>query len=135
MVLFIVAYSEPESDARCDISGRCSTTAHGGTLIFSHIRRLGPFFRVQNLEFQYFSLVFRKMNNFWSMKILWTFFFFWGGGGVITKLDWFQGSFLCILGSFLEVNLQNGDIFWGCLYLKYFLGVWVIFQRFFFCKQ
>ena len=25
-----------------------------GTLIFSFIRRLGPFFRVQNLEFQYF---------------------------------------------------------------------------------
>ena len=26
----------------------------GGTLIFSHIRRLGPFFLVQNSEFQYF---------------------------------------------------------------------------------
>ena len=26
----------------------------GGTLIFSHIRRLGPFFWVQNPEFQYF---------------------------------------------------------------------------------
>ena len=26
----------------------------GGTLIFSHIRRLGPFFGVQNSEFQYF---------------------------------------------------------------------------------
>ena len=26
----------------------------GGTLIFSHIRRLGPFFWVQNSEFQYF---------------------------------------------------------------------------------
>ena len=25
-----------------------------GTLIFSHIRRLGPFFWVQNSEFQYF---------------------------------------------------------------------------------
>ena len=32
----------------------------GGTLIFSHIRRLGPFSRVQNLEFQYFSLVYQK---------------------------------------------------------------------------
>ena len=41
---------------------------------------------------------------------------------VITKLDWFQGSFLCILGSLLKVNVQNGDIlgvakisnkFWG----------------------
>ena len=26
----------------------------GGTLIFSHIRRLCPFFGVQNSEFQYF---------------------------------------------------------------------------------
>ena len=26
----------------------------GGTRIFSHIRRLGPFFGVQNSEFQYF---------------------------------------------------------------------------------
>ena len=26
----------------------------GGTLIFSHIRRLGPFFWVQNSKFQYF---------------------------------------------------------------------------------
>ena len=26
----------------------------GGTLIFSHIRRLGPFFLVQNSEFRYF---------------------------------------------------------------------------------
>ena len=26
----------------------------GGTLIFSHIHRLGPFFWVQNSEFQYF---------------------------------------------------------------------------------
>ena len=26
----------------------------GGTQIFSHIRRLGPFFGVQNSEFQYF---------------------------------------------------------------------------------
>ena len=26
----------------------------GGTLIFSYIRRLGPFFWVQNFEFRYF---------------------------------------------------------------------------------
>ena len=36
----------------------------GGTLIFSHIRWLGPFFWVQNSEFQYFFGVFRKMNIF-----------------------------------------------------------------------
>ena len=67
------------------------------------------------------------MNNFWytCMKILWIFggghhkiglffffffFFFWGGG-----------SFLCILGSFLEVNVQNGDIILGC-YINYLYG-------------
>ena len=40
----------------------------GGTLIFSHIRRLGPFFWVQNSEFQYFFLVLRKMNIFWGYE-------------------------------------------------------------------
>ena len=28
--------------------------------------------------------------------------------GVITKLDYIWGSFLCILGSFLMVKVQNG---------------------------
>ena len=51
----------------------------GGTLIFSHIRRLGLFFGVQNSEFQYF-FGFQKNEYFWGMKILWIFF------GVITKL-------------------------------------------------
>ena len=46
----------------------------GGTLIFSYIGRLGQFFWVPNFEFQYFFLVFRKMNIFWGMKILWIFF-------------------------------------------------------------
>ena len=32
----------------------------GGTLLFSYIRRLGPFFGGQNFEFQYFFGVFRK---------------------------------------------------------------------------
>ena len=50
------------------------------TLIFSLIRRLGPFFGVQNSELQYFWGVFRKTNIFWGMKFLWIFF------EVITKL-------------------------------------------------
>ena len=37
------------------------------------------------------------------MKILWIFF------GVITKLDYILGLFLCMLGSFLKVIVQNGD--------------------------
>ena len=31
-----------------------ASNPRGGTLISSHIRRLGPFFWVQNSEFQYF---------------------------------------------------------------------------------
>ena len=41
----------------------------GGTLIFSHIRSLSPFFfLVQNSEFQYFWGGFRKMNIFWGYE-------------------------------------------------------------------
>ena len=49
----------------------------GGTLIFSHIRRLGPFFWGKNSEFRYI----------WgfSEKI---FFFFGGGGGGGMKILW-----------------------------------------------
>ena len=57
------------------------------------------------------------MNIFWGMKILWIFF------GVITKLDYIYESFLCILGSFLKVKVQNGGIFEGCLNFKYIFGV------------
>ena len=52
----------------------------GGTLIFSHTRRLGPFLGVQNSEFQYFLGFSEKIIFFGDMKILWIFF------GVITKL-------------------------------------------------
>ena len=46
----------------------------GGTLIFSHIRRLGPFFWVQNSEFQYFFWFSEKLIFFGGMKILWKFY-------------------------------------------------------------
>ena len=39
----------------------------GGTLIFSYIRRLGPFLAVQNFEFQYFS-GFSEKWIFWGYK-------------------------------------------------------------------
>ena len=45
----------------------------GGTLIFSHIRRLGLFFLFKILNFNIFG-VFRKMNIFLDMKILRIFF-------------------------------------------------------------
>ena len=51
------------------------------------------------------------------MEILWVLFFLgggggWGGGGHHNiRLD--LGSFLCILGSFLQVKIQNVDILRG----------------------
>ena len=39
-----------------------------GTLIFSHIRRLGLFFGVQNSEFQYFFGFSEKKNIFWGYE-------------------------------------------------------------------
>ena len=43
--------------------------------------------------------------------------------GVITKLDYVLGSFLCILGSFLKVKVQNGGYFLGLLKFPIFLRV------------
>ena len=43
----------------------------GGTLMFTYIRRLGPFFGVQNFEFQYF----------WGFSEKFGYFFLGGGGG------------------------------------------------------
>ena len=60
--------------------------------------------------------VFRKINIFLGMKILWIFF------GVIAKSDYIQGSFLCILGSFLKIKVQNGGYFFGLLKFLIFLG-------------
>ena len=47
-----------------------------------------------------------------------------GGSCVADNICYIQGSFLCILGSFLKVNVQNGGYFLGGL-LKFkilFLG-------------
>ena len=52
----------------------------GGTLIFSHIRRLQLFLRVQNSEFQYF-LGFQKNENCLGYEDCHDGFFLWGGGG------------------------------------------------------
>ena len=38
---------------------------------------------------------------------------FWTLLGVITIADYIYGSFLCILGSFLKVKVQNGGYFLG----------------------
>ena len=54
--------------------------SQGGTLIFSHIRRLGPFFWVQNSEFQYFFGFSEKKNIFGGYEDFVDIF------GVITKM-------------------------------------------------
>ena len=55
--------------------------ALGGTLIVSYIRRLGSSLGFKILNFN-IVWVFRKMNIFGGMKILWIFF------GFITQLDY-----------------------------------------------
>ena len=78
----------------------------GGTLISSYIRRLGPFLGVQIFEFLYYLGVFRKMNNFWGLKILWIFL---GGQRTIGQV---LGAIYMHLGSFLKVKIENiGDVF------------------------
>ena len=89
----------------------------GGTLIFSHIRRLGLFFWVQNSEFQYFFGFLRKMYIF---------------GGYEDFVDFFLGSSqnwasLRVISMhfrvFFKVKVQNLDIFWGLLKFQiFFLG-------------
>ena len=58
------------------------------------------------------------MNIFWGMNILWIFFW------VHPKIGLVLGLFLCILGSFLKVNIQNRDIFWVAKisFFFFFLG-------------
>ena len=48
------------------------------------------------------------------MKILWIFL------GGRHKIGLVLVFFLFILGSFLKVNVQNEDIFWGCLIFTIF---------------
>ena len=44
---------------------------------------------------------------------------FWGH----RTIGLYLGVIICILGSFLKVKVQNGDIFWGYENFKYFLRV------------
>ena len=43
--------------------------------------------------------------------------------GVITKLNYIEVSFLCILGSFLKVKVQNGGYFLGLVKFQIFFGM------------
>ena len=52
--------------------------------------------------------------------------------GIFTRLDYIFGSFLCILGYFLKVRLQNGGYFLGLVKFKYFLRCLKFLTFFFF---
>ena len=99
---------------------------HGGTLIFSHIRRLELFFGFKILNFNNYW-VFRKMNIFLDMKILWIFF----GGG--SSQNWaslrvismhFRFFFFIVKGTELGyfLGLLRFQIFFGCLIFLIFFG-------------
>ena len=86
----------------------------GGTLIFHTYVGLG-YFWVKNFEFQYFYGVFRKLNIFGGMKILWIFFWF------ITNLDYIKRPFLFILGVFSEGQGTEWRIFLGMLNFQIYI--------------
>ena len=54
-----------------------------------------------------------------------------GGGGGHHKIGLVWGSFLCNLGSFFKVKVQNWDIFLGLLKFQIFFGVLEIPDIFF----
>ena len=96
----------------------------GCTLIFSYIRRLGSFFWFKILNFNIFG-GFQKNEYFLGYEDFLDIF--WGPH----KIGLYLGSFLCILGFFLKVNVQYGvflglqkfQIFFGCLKFLIFFGV------------
>ena len=77
-------------------------------------------------KFSIFLGVFRKINIFGGMKILWIFF------GGHHKIGLYLGGISMLLGSFLKVKVQNRGyflgflkfqiFFWGCLKFLIFLG-------------
>ena len=77
--------------------GYKSGCQEGGTLIFSYIRRLGPFFGVQNFEFQYFR-GFQKNEYFWGYEDF-----------VDILLDHYKiGLDLGVISMHFWVKVQNG---------------------------
>ena len=77
------------------------------------------FWGVQNSEFQYFLGFLEKWIFLGGMKILWIFF--WGHH----KIGLVWGSFLCNLGSFFKVKVENWNIFLGLLKFQiFFWGAW-----------
>ena len=86
----------------------------GGTLIFSHIRRLGPFFGVQNSEFHHF-LGFQKNEYF--LGVLRFCGYFLGSSQNWASLRVISMQFRVLrtryrIGIFLGVA-KVSNIFWG----------------------
>ena len=79
----------------------------GGTLIFSHIRRLRHFWGVRNSEFQYF-MSFQKNEYFLRYEDFVDIF--WGSSQNWASLRVISMHFRV----FFKVNVQNWDIFLGC---------------------
>ena len=85
-------------------------------------------------SYQNFVCVFSQKNEyFWGITILWIIFL------VITKLNYFWGSFVCIFGPFLKAKVQNG-IFFFFFFFFFFGGGAKISNSFrvcllVFCKQ
>ena len=69
----------------------------GGTLRFSYLRRLVPFFLQEKMKIFFFFF----------------FFFFGGGGGCHCKIGPYFLVISMFLVYFLKVKVQNRNIFWG----------------------
>ena len=93
---------------------RCCMHPQGGTLIFSHIRRLGLFFGVQILNFDIFW-GFQKNEYFLGLMEI---FFFEGHH----KIGLVCGSLLSNLGSFLRSRYRIGIFFWVAKISNIFWG-------------
>ena len=81
----------------------------GGTLIFSYIRRLGPFFFwFKTLCFNIFFGFLEKRIFLGGIKILWIFF-----GG--SSQNWASLRVISMqFRVFFKAKVQNWDIFLGC---------------------
>ena len=55
-----------------------------------------------------------KLSTFFGGHHNWAFFFLGGGSFIL---------YIYFLGLFLKVKVQNWNIFWGVLYVKYFWGM------------
>ena len=80
------------------------------------------FVGVQNLEFQYFFRVFNKNVCFFGGDMTTLLISL----GVFAKFDYSWDTFLCISGSLLKVNVQNGNIILRLLKFKIYFGVSLI---------